>query len=260
MENVDGSSLNFSKQKLNNKLMSGGTWAFAGKISLAIAGLVLNALLTRLLTPQEVGAYFLALTLVGAASMFALLGLDHAIVRLIAESLGINQEWRARIAVVKVTILVALGTLVIVCILLFGLGNWLTVELFNSKLMSAIIPLILAWITVVTFQSLSAEIFRGFHDIRFASIFGGIVARGLAVFAFAFIYFFKGDSNLEQVVMVTIATCFTSVLISANIITGMTERMKSDNERELPFHNIILISSPMLLTNVTNFILNQADI
>lgn len=51
MENSDNGYMNFNKQRLNSKLMSGGAWAFAAKLSLSVAGLVLNTLLTRLLPP-----------------------------------------------------------------------------------------------------------------------------------------------------------------------------------------------------------------
>ena len=38
---------------LRRRLLSGGTWAFAGKIGASMLGLVTNALLTRMLTKQE---------------------------------------------------------------------------------------------------------------------------------------------------------------------------------------------------------------
>ena len=48
---------------LQKKLLSGGMWAVIGKITLSGSGLILNAILARLLTPEEMGAYFIAISI-----------------------------------------------------------------------------------------------------------------------------------------------------------------------------------------------------
>src|ERR687897_522118 len=51
---------------LRRRLLSGGTWGFVGKVGGSIIGVVTNGLLARMLTPQEFGAYFLGLSILGA--------------------------------------------------------------------------------------------------------------------------------------------------------------------------------------------------
>ncbi|MEA1866831.1 MAG: oligosaccharide flippase family protein [Thermodesulfobacteriota bacterium] len=80
---------------LNRRLLYGGAWAFAGKIITVISSLAVNFLLARLLTPEEMGAYFLTFSLVSVAAMIAQLGLSQTVVRLVAESIGTGQPGRA---------------------------------------------------------------------------------------------------------------------------------------------------------------------
>ena len=47
-----------SMQLLRRRLLSGGAWAFGGRILIALTGLISSALLARLLTPSALGTYF----------------------------------------------------------------------------------------------------------------------------------------------------------------------------------------------------------
>ncbi len=60
---------------MRRRLLSGGVWAFAGKIFTALAQLAATALLARLLSPRDMGAYFLAYSLVTVGSMIGFGGL-----------------------------------------------------------------------------------------------------------------------------------------------------------------------------------------
>jgi len=51
--------------------MSGSVWAFSVRIFASLSGFVVNALLARLLTPDELGAYFLTFSIVMFAALVA---------------------------------------------------------------------------------------------------------------------------------------------------------------------------------------------
>lgn len=75
---------------LGSRLLSGGVWVLGGKVFIAASGLLSGALLARLLTPRELGAYFLAYSIVLFGSMLGSLGLQGAATRLVAQSLGLG--------------------------------------------------------------------------------------------------------------------------------------------------------------------------
>lgn len=230
----------------------------SGRILTVLAGLAVNALLTRLLTPNEVGAYFLTLSVVWGASIIAQLGLNHSVVRLVAESLSLNKPRRAKETVQFVLLLVSAGVCGVVAILYFGVGDWLAMSLFKSPLMAGIIGLTMIWIAVTAFQQISAEIFRGFQDIRLASAFGGLVTSSLSAILFAGTWLVQGHTNLHQVVILSLAAGGTSVLIAWTLVWGKTQNLAGDGH--LRISDILIISWPLLLTNLTLFILSQADI
>ena len=71
-------------RSISQRLISGGLWATMGKVVFALCTLALNALITRLLSPEEVGAYYLMLSIVSIGALIAQFGVHQAIIRVIA--------------------------------------------------------------------------------------------------------------------------------------------------------------------------------
>jgi len=180
--------------------------------------LAVNVLLARLLTPKEMGAYFLTLSLVLVATIVAQLGLNLTIVRLVAESMGTGRPGRARQSVLWTLRLAGIGTLVVACSLAFGGGQWIAERMFHSALMPQVMGLSAVWMAALTFQSLIAETFRGFHDIRFATIFGGVTTSILSMLLFATLWLLQGHGDLDQVIMLAIVAGMSSVTLSVLLL------------------------------------------
>ena len=109
-------------------------------------GIVTNGLLARLLSPQELGAYFLALSIVSLAAVVGSMGLPKTVVRLVAENMGLDRSGRTRRAIRTVLGLGVLGT---VCI---SLAYLLAGDLVGSRprpsgvsTTSAWLPCSVAW-------------------------------------------------------------------------------------------------------------------
>ena len=66
-----------SMQLLKRRLLSGGAWAFGGKILVALTGLISSALLARLLTPQALGTYFLAYSILNVGTSLGRARIDR---------------------------------------------------------------------------------------------------------------------------------------------------------------------------------------
>ena len=174
-----------SVQLLKRRLLSGGAWAFGGKVLVALTGLISSALLARLLTPQALGTYFLAYSILSVGTSLGQLGLTGTVVRLVAEGMGLNLFGRVRRVISVVLGVGTLGTLGVgSAYLLFG--DDLAMIVFNAPALAAITGLVAGWIMVGTLHGLLGETFRGFHDVRLATILGGQttgVATGAATVA-----------------------------------------------------------------------------
>ena len=247
-----------SMHSLTGKLVTGSAWAFTGKIASAFCGLAANAILARLLIPEALGAYFLTYSLVSIAALVAQLGLGQTVVRLVAESMSRDLPGRAAKSVRLVIRLGGLGVLVVAAALILGAGTWLAWEVFDSTLMAGVITLVPLWVAVTAFPNLLAEIFRGFHDIRLATLFGGVVTAVLNALLFAGLWLLQGHSSLEDVLILAIAAGTTNTLMAGIFLWRKIRPMEGNGQ--IATREVLTISWPLWLSNMTLFILTQADL
>lgn len=253
---------------LKKRLLSGGAWALGGRMLIAFTGLAISALLGRLLTPEDLGVFFLAFSVVSLCSVLSSLGLETAVVRFVAENLGLGRSGRARSAVSKITALGALGTVGVgIAYLLFG--SPLIASLFRAPTLSTVAWFMAAWILVLTFQNLLAETFRGFHDIRLATIFsrstagfGSLVAAILITAGLALLWLFEGRASLMTIMLLAVGSGLASTLLAGWLLRAKVRRLPSSEnpESSMTFGEVLSVAWPLLLTNLTLFVLTQADI
>jgi O-antigen/teichoic acid export membrane protein len=251
-------SIDSPLESIKERLVSGGAWAFLGKICTSLSGLAVNALLARLLSLEAMGAYFLTLSLVIISAVVAQLGMNYAVVRLVAESLGSGRPARAAKSIRLSFRYVFLGAFLAAFILATGMGAWLVEYLFDSTLMVGVMGLAALWVVVLAFQHLSGEIFRGFNDIRLASIFGGLLTSVLSAMLFAALWILQGNSDLKQVITLSITAGVTSTLIAFLLIRNKHNKIRGKSE--LQDKEVLSIAWPLWLTNMMLFVLIQVDL
>jgi O-antigen/teichoic acid export membrane protein len=167
-----------SGSSLKRRLLSGSMWAVAGRFGGAMVGILIASLLTFVISPKEVGAYNLALSIVSFGALIGALGLPKTVVRLVAENVGLNRSGRTRREIYTVLGLGAVGTLLTSLAYYVVIGDLIEKWLFGSPLLMGLTGLIAAWIAIAIVQEITAETFRGFHDIRWATLLGGLATGG----------------------------------------------------------------------------------
>lgn len=253
------------KLLLKRRLLSGGTWAFGGRMATILGGFVTNALLARLLSPQELGTYFLALSVVTLGAVTGSLGLNHAGVRFLAASVGLEQFGRARSTVRVVLSLGLLGAIGIG--LAYALLGGLIGNLFAAPALAAVSGLLAGWVAVATVQGLLAELFRGLHDIRLATFFGaltsgnGVMPAGLLISCLVLLWATQGEANLVMVMGLSTGSGLASALTAGWFLRRRMASISVDggDDRAMA-QEILRVAWPLLLTNVTLFALAQADV
>lgn len=259
-----------SSFSLRRRLASGGAWALGGRALLALTGLATNALLGRLLSPQDLGIFFLAFSIVSVCTILSLMGLDVAVIRFVAESLGLRDPKRARRAIIKIMILAALAaTVVLTAYLTFGAP--LAASLFDAPALAATSGLIAGWILATAFQSLLAETFRGLSDIRFAAFFSrattgfGSLASGILLVGGLFVvWMLAGEASLTTVMLLAVGSGFSSLLFAGLLMGSKMRRLASADEPEggdsIAFGQMLSVTWPLLVVNLTLLVLTQADL
>lgn len=167
---------------LKRRLLKGGVWGFAGKVGTGFALLAINAVLARLLSPEEMGVYFILYSLVWLLATTAEFGMGHGSVRFIAEALGMERRGRAAVAVRRSLLVALTGGVVVGIVWALAAGPVVARRIMDSPTMAGVVVLTGGWVFALTIQSVLAEIFRGFHDIRKSAIYGGL-ATSLLILA-----------------------------------------------------------------------------
>ncbi len=243
---------------LNQRLLAGGVWAFTGKMGTALGMLAVNALLAQLLSPEEVGVWFLTFSMVQIAAMVAQFGLYQVVVRLVAEGVGTGQTGRARQAVRLTFRYGAMGAVIVAGIIAAGGGAWLAVHLFESTAMAGVMGIASLWVVVMVFQSLFGETFRGFHDIRLAAVFGGLFTWLLSTLLFALLWRLEGHADLTQVMILSVAAGGTNALLAGMLLRGRVRAL--DGPGTVDTREAMQMCWPIWLTGVTFLAVTQADL
>lgn len=248
---------------LRERLLSGGIWAIGGRGVNSLAMLAVYALLARLLSPTELGAYFLALSMVTLGAMVGTLGLHQAVVRFVAESVGLNQLGRTRRVVVMVFGIGGSGALSVGLVYVL-FGDFLGANLFHAPALVAVTGLVAGWMVVLTLQSLLAETFRGFYDIREASIFGGLVTSVLLACWLALVWLVWGQTSLTIVLFFVVGSGLASILLGGwalyRKVLSLPSQEVESAQTQLSIREILRVSWPLLGGSMTIFLLTQADV
>ena len=212
---------------LRRRLLSGSTWALGGKIGAAMIGLITTSLLARLLTTQEFGAYLLAFSIISVGAVIGSLGLPKTVLRFVAESMTLGQPGRARRAIYTALGLGVLGALGISLAYLFIVGDLVGKYLFHSPALVAVIGLTAGWMAISAMQEIMAETFRGFHDIRMATLFGGLATGGksaglimrvMLLACLVVLWATSGQTDLRTVMLVSIGSGAASALLAGFVL------------------------------------------
>lgn len=201
----------FGKDKLpGQSLFTDGLWATGGRTAAVLSGLVLSMLLVRVLTPSDMGKYLIILSVVVPASTLAQLGLGVVAVRNVSHLLEVGASAQVRQVVRETAYWGGLG-IVVSGIALFAAGHVLGLSL-ELRL------IIIALMGMLAGQSLAAEILRGFHDIRSATIFGEILAKLVTVCLLAGVWIFLEHLVLDQALALILIGAITSISLSIGFV------------------------------------------
>lgn len=264
--NTGDSATNLSMDVVKRRLLAGGAWALGGRVALVFIGILTNALLARLLTPAELGAYFLAYSVVGMCTALGALGLIHTVVRFVAESVGLEQYERVRRAI-KLSLGIGLlgGLTVSSAYLLFG-GTF-AFALFNSPALAAVTGVTAGWIVFAVIQGILVEAFRGLHDIRMTVLFGGLTSGnglltgGLLSLLLLVILANRGETALSTVMLLAILSSAVSVLLAGSLLRRRIASLPEDRSNsKLLAREVMSVAWPLMVSSLAMGVVVYADL
>lgn len=243
------------------RLWRGGRWVAFYWTLATVGGVAVDVLVTRLLAPDAAGAYFLIVSLVGAAALVAQLGLANTLVRFLGESLSTADPVRAQQTVRKVLVLALCGTLG-VTVALTGGGHWIAVHVFDSRPMAAAMGPVVLWVLFIGFQRLAAEGCRGFHAVGRATLFGGALPNALTAVTLFTAWSAGVGMELNGVVMVSAAASMVAALAGGAWLIRRSSVVPAQALRPgtVRYRALITVAWPMLVSDLAFFVLGQMDL
>jgi O-antigen/teichoic acid export membrane protein len=231
------------------RLLSGGVWSLLGYATVAVTGLGVNAVLARLLSPEEVGAYFLALSISVVGALFAQFGTQLSVVRLVARELAQNRFSEVRQLLKGMGLLVVTGLVVVEGVYLAGGGAWLGGSVFHSPFVAGASFMISLWLALRVCQTLFAQTLRGFHDIKFASLLDGAMSNVLLLMLLLGVWMLYGRASFTIVLNLTVIAFAFSVALGPLLL--------SRHWRTLPpapglrLRSVFHVSLPLFVSSVS---------
>jgi O-antigen/teichoic acid export membrane protein len=236
-------------------------------------GIVTTGLLARMLSEQELGAYFLALSIVSLGAVVGSLGLPKTVVGLVAESMGVGRPGRARRVIRTVLGLGVFGALGIGLAYLL-VGDLVSEHLFHSSLLVGVTGLLAGWIAIAVVQEITAEAFRGFHDIRLATLLGGLATAGksgglimrvLLLGVLVLLWVRSEQTSLATVMLVCMGSGSVSVVLSLWPLYGKVSSLgpsegAQDEVEPVSAKEVLDDAIPFLAIALTSFVLLSADV
>lgn len=197
-------------------------WALGGRSAFTILGFLNALVLARALPTADFGLFVLTVTLVGFASLAGTAGLPHASVRLLAKytAQGDARSVQAIIAAterrVATSIPVAAAALA-ACVFLYSALK-LERPRWGASLVAG------CWSAAFSWQYYQGELFRGFADLRRATIYGGVFASALTLAFFAACYLTGRKLDIAVVYSVMAASSILSCLAGRWALAGKRDR------------------------------------
>ncbi len=242
---------------------SGAGWSLGSRLVVSVLGLIVGVALTRLMSPEDMGYYFLALSLVPFAVVLAGGGLGQLCVRYVAGHLARNETVAARRTLGR------LWSLGLRCAALVGLTAAMVIAGLGDHIFRSVSTVSLALILGVlilatTVQTLVSESFRGFTDMRSASAHSGPVASSLTVLGLLIIGASTGNLDFEGALLVILGSTVVSAALGATALRRRVGALPRGPLRggpdQLGARDIFSVSLPLLATTALLTVLATADL
>ena len=241
---------------LTQRLLRGGVWVLLGKGLTTLSTLAVIKLLANLVSQAEVGAYQFTFRAVMLAGFLIHLGLHQAVVRFVAQAMGGERPAEARAAITKAYGIVSLSALTVCAAISFGGLDWLAGQ-FRQPLLVGMGWIVALWMLSYAFQVLNSESFRGFKDLRRATLFGGVISSSLIVVVLGAFWLAGRETDLRDVLSVVVGCFWFSVTVSGVVLLRQVRGLPAAGS---PPPAMVATALPMAVTAIAGWFQAQSDI
>lgn len=234
-------------ESIRKKLVSGGVWATLGNVVAAICIFIINILLTRLLTPQEVGAYYIITSIVVICALIAQFGAHQAIVKQLG-FVGVTALNKQKKIIKTVFIVVLTGAFLVCLPFSLGVSGLVGEKLFSSSLVAGAGFFISFWILLRASQTTISQIYRGKQCFFRATVFEGALTSLLITSAFGICWIFNIPISFDEALIITLCALAISVATGMFLLVRGFWQIKAEKGYE--FFSLLQLSFPLFVASI----------
>lgn len=246
---------------LARRIQGGGLWSSVGYFGTTVFMLLSNVFLARLLMPNDLGAYFLAFSLVSVLSTMVQLGLPSVSIRLIAKAMARENSARARGVLTTSSRLITGPIILLLALVLLGAGPWFLRAVFHSEPLAQVIHLLWLWTVALALRGLLSAYFMGFHRIFASQFFESLFTAGVSALMFFGWWLTRHEMDLETAVLISSVVGAVNVLIAGSVMFSISRSLGGNIEVEkVPGREVLAISLPILAHRILTMLYMHAGI
>ena len=244
---------------LSGRLPAATLWVVLGFGTLAVGSLAVNSALTRTLSPESVGVYFLAASIVTFAATVGRVGLNQAVIRLIAHAESdpaapVAGAW-VRTVLVVAAAAAAVTSLVLVIVAVPPLAS----TVFDSPRLAQIGVLLGCWCFADALRLVASEALRGFGRIGPATLLGDAGRQVLFGATLLAAFLTTGGLTLDLVVRSAITAAVVVLLTALWLLRAPLARTSSVARGPMASRTL-RVSIPIMVTSLSLLAVTLGDV
>lgn len=239
--------------RLRHRLRRGIAWTAAVRLPAQALVFLANVLLARVLTPAELGSYSLLFSAAALVWTLGMLGMQGAVVKLVAEAVAAGAPGRAAAVAIRALVLTAGASAV-----LAALYAVVALVVTRGAVPPAAVLLAAATAVPIALYVVAAEAFRGLQSYAAASILGVTLYVGLMVAGLSALYFLDGRASLTHAVAVCLVSAVGSCVVSCGLLWRRLRGMKP--RARVASRDLLRLGLPLMVGYLAVVVAGQADL
>ena len=235
-----------------------GIWAVIARIISFAALIFINSILAREMETGQFGAFLLTQSLIISLSLFSNAGLNTAISRMLGMQYSEKKDINIRPIIVQCFSIVCVAVVLVASLVYSSIGDFLFQKIFDAPMLINLSGAIAIWLIFHSLQLFLVETLRGLKKINHANILSASVSQLIVLVCIILAAHLNYGITIEFLVSLFIYASLFVVIVSIVIIMLNTNDTKATEHSSIS--EILCISFPMLVTNMTFVILTYADL
>lgn len=222
---------------------------------------VTSALLARLLSPEDLGAYMVAFSVATTTAMISRAGMEKTALQVLAKHMANRSPAAAQRDTARI-FLVASVSISFGAATWIAAGPWVLEHMLAAGRLLPLNALIAAWMALLALEVLIAEAFRGFGRIAEASVFGGAASRVALVSILCAAILADVPFGLSAALVAVSGALSIALVPAAYLLWRQVNRLGRQRRRAVSgeARTLLRTSFSLMLVNLTFLVMNEVGL